>query len=109
MARDHARINLDIWNDPDFRALPLPAQHLYLVLWTHPDLTYAGSIDWRPARLSGLTGGVDKAAIEEAADCLAARHFLVVDEETEEALIRSWIRFDGIMRQPRMAISCIRA
>lgn len=109
MARDHARVNLDIWNDPDFRALPMSAQHLYLVLWTHPDLTYCGSIDWRPARLSGLTEGADRTGIEEAAACLQARHFLVVDEGTEEALVRSWIKFDGLMKQPRMAISCVTA
>lgn len=109
MARDHARINLDIWNDPEFRALPMPAQHLYLTLWTHPDLTYCGSIDWRPAKLSGLTAGWGRADVEYAADCLRARHFIVVDEDTEEALVRSWIRFDGLMKQPRMAISCINA
>lgn len=109
MARDHARINLDIWNDPDFRALPMPAQHLYLTLWTHPDLSYCGSIDWRPAKLSGLTAGWGRADVEYAADCLRARHFIVVDEDTEEALVRSWIRFDGLLKQPRMAISCINA
>lgn len=109
MARDHARVNLDIWNDPDFRALPLPAQHLYLVLWTHPDLTYCGSLDWRPARLSGLTEGTGREGVELAAQCLQARHFLVIDEGTEEALVRSWIKFDGLMKQPRMAISCITA
>lgn len=109
MARDHARVNVTIWGDPAFRALPPPAQHLYLTLWTSPDLSYAGVHDWRPARLSGLANGWGQEAIERAADCLSARHFLVIDHETEEALIRSWIRWDGLMKQPRMAISCITA
>jgi hypothetical protein len=109
MARDHARINLTIWGDPDFRALPMPAQHLYLVLWTHPDLSYCGAMEWRPGKLSGLTAGWGRADVEYAADCLRARHFIVVDEETEEVLIRSWVRWDGLMKQPRMAVSCITA
>lgn len=109
MARDHARINLTIWGDPDFRALPMPAQHLYLLLWTHPDLSYCGAMEWRPGKLSGFTAGWGRADVEYAADCLRARHFIVVDEETEEVLIRSWVRWDGLMKQPRMAVSCVTA
>ncbi|MGC0251531.1 hypothetical protein [Pseudactinotalea sp. Z1748] len=109
MARDHARVNVTIWGDPSFRKLPPPAQHLYLALWTSPDLTYCGVHDWRPARLTGLAAGWTKEAIQAAADCLVARHFLVIDAETEEVLIRSWIRWDGLMKQPRMAISAVTA
>lgn len=105
MPRDHARINLAIWADPDFRALPPPAQHLYLLLWTAPGLSYCGVHDWRPARLSGLSGGQTAQAVVAAGDCLQARHFVVVDDDTEEVLVRSWARFDGLMKQPRMAVS----
>lgn len=109
MPRDHARINLAIWTDPEFRALPQPAQHLYFILWTHPELSYCGAIDWRPGKLSGLTGALTRADIETAAACLEARHFIVIDNETEELLVRSWIRWDGLMKQPRMAVSCVSA
>lgn len=109
MARDHARVNVTIWGDPAFRRLPPPAQHLYFALWTAPDLSYCGVHDWRPARLSGLADGWTRQAVETAADCLSARHFLVIDHDTEEVLIRSWIRWDGLMKQPRMAISAINA
>lgn len=109
MARDHARVNVTIWGDPNFRRLPPAAQHLYLLLWTSPELTYAGTHDWRPARLTGRAEGWTRADVEAAADCLAARHFLVIDNDVEEVLIRSWIRWDGLMKQPRMAISCTTA
>lgn len=109
MARDHARINLTIWTDPDFRDLPPAAQHLYLTLWTAPELTYCGTHDWRPARMTGLSRGYTADHIETVAACLESRHFLVIDRETEECLVRSWARFDGIMKQPRMAISLINA
>jgi hypothetical protein len=109
LARDHARVNVTIWTDPDFRALPPAAQHLYLTLWTSPTLTYCGTHDWRPARMSGLSNGFTGEHLETVAACLEARHFLVIDRGTEEALIRSWARFDGLMKQPRMAVSLIHA
>lgn len=109
MARDHARVNVTIWGDPNFRRLPPAAQHLYLLLWTSPELTYCGTHDWRPARITGRAEGWTRQDVEAAAACLAARHFLVIDEEREEVLIRSWIRWDGLMKQPRMAISCVTA
>ncbi len=109
MPRDHARINLTIWTDPDFRALPPAAQHLYLTLWTAPELSYCGVHDWRPARMTGLSHGYTAEHIETIAGCLEARHFLVIDRDTEECLVRSWARFDGIMKQPRMAVSLLNA
>lgn len=109
MARDHARVNLTIWTDPDFRALPPAAQHLYFTLWTAPELSYCGVHDWRPARMTGLSSGYTAEHIEIVAACLESRHFLVIDRQTEECLIRSWARFDGIMKQPRMAVSLLNA
>lgn len=105
MAREFGKINLSIWQDRDWRKLPPPAQHLYLTLWTHPTLTYCGVVDWRPGRLTALAEGWSSADVQEAADCLEARLFIVVDRDTEEALIRSYVRFDGLMKQPRVAVS----
>lgn len=105
MPRDHAQINLGIWNDPDFRALPPPAQHLYLTLWTHPGLSYCGVVDWRPGRIAAASQGWAVGDLQTAASCLQARHFIVIDETSEECLIRSWVRWDGLMKQPRLAVS----
>ena len=105
MPREFAKTNLEMWSDPDFRALPPAAQHLYLVLWTSPDLSYCGVHDWRPGRLAARSAGFTGEHIQTVADCLAARHFIVVDHETEEVLVRSWARWDGLLKQPRMAVS----
>ncbi len=109
MARDHAQVNVAIWGDPDFRGLPWQAQHLYLMLWSSPGLSYCGSHDWRPGRLTGLAAGLTRECVEAAAATLAARWFMVVDHDTEEILLRSWLRFDGILKQPRMAVSALSA
>jgi hypothetical protein len=105
MAREHGRVNVEIWSDPEFRNLPPAAQHLYLLLWTSPGLTYCGTHDWRPGRLAALSSAWTADHIALVGECLAARYFLVIDDDTEEVLIRSWARFDGLLKQPRMAVS----
>lgn len=105
MAREFSAVNVAIWSDPDFLALPPAAQHLYLLLWTSPALTYCGAHDWRPGRLAARSSGFTADHITTVGECLSARHFLVIDHETEEVVIRSWARFDGLMKQPRMAVS----
>ena len=101
--RKFAQIQIDIWNDTDFRNLTPAAQHLFFVLLSHPSLNHAGVGDWRPARLSGLSSGWTKADVEDAAGELVHELYVLIDEETEEFLIRSYVRNDALLKQPRMA------
>jgi hypothetical protein len=103
MARDHARLALAIWDDDDFRGLSGNAQHLYLILLMHPDLSYCGVTDWRPAKLAGMVADWTADTVREAAVELIDRLYIVVDEDTEEVLVRSFVRHDGLMKQPKMA------
>lgn len=105
MAREFSRWNVGANSDEDWKALPWPAQWLYKTLWDHAKLTYCGVLDWRPGRIAASAVGMDEAGVRVLAQCLEARLFVVLDEGTEEILIRSWARFDGLMRQPRMAVS----
>lgn len=109
MPREFSKTNFTMWTDPDFRALPFPAQHLYLVLWNSPAITYCGSMEWKPNRLQAVADGWDPWLINMSADCLRARHFVVVDDATEEAVVRSWVRFDGVLRNPTLAVSLAKA
>lgn len=109
MARDHARIHLSMWTDDDFLDLTPAAQHLYFLFLTSPHLSYAGVGDWRPARILPMASGWTRDDLERAAQELAHRLFIVVDEDTEEVLVRSFIRHDGLMKQPRMAVAMSRA
>src|SRR5690348_13230577 len=90
MSRKFGSVNVEIWNDPAFRALPPAAQHLYLLLWTAPNLSFCGVHDWRPGRLTHLSTGFTEDHTRIVANCLTAHHFLVIDEATEEVLVRSW-------------------
>lgn len=105
MARDRANIRVDMWADRDWRKLSGEAQLLYLLILSHPTLTYAGVAEWRPGRLAAMTGGKSPDAIQRAGAELRERLFIVVDEATEEVLVRSFVKHDGLMKQPKLAIA----
>lgn len=107
--KDHAEINLDIWGDDDWLDLTPQAQHLYFVLWTSPQLTYCGTGAWHAGRIAAVAKGWTPAAVEAAAAELSAELFLVIDTMTEEFILRSWIKHDGIWKKPNMAVSMANA
>lgn len=105
MARDHARIRLDIWNDDDWRDLTHDGQWLYMCLLSQPSLTFAGVADWRPARLAAMTRDLTATDVEIFAAELEHERFILVDRRSEEVLIRSWVKHDGLMSSPNMAVA----
>lgn len=107
--RDRANIRTDIWADGDWRELRDVDQHLYLLILTHATLNYAGVADWRPGRLAALfsNGSVD--VVRERARCLEVKGYILVDDETEEVLIRSFVKHDGLMKQPKLAVAMANA
>lgn len=109
MARDRANIRTDIWNDDDFRRLSTQAQLLYLQLLTSATLTYAGVADWRPKRLAALAAGRTPKQTEDAARELEEGLFVVIDEDTEEVLIRSFLKHDGLLQKPNVTKAMVTA
>ena len=107
--KDHARINLDIWGDDDWLDCEPDAQHLYLVLWTSPQLSYCGAGDWNPGRIASRAKGWTSEAVEIAGAKLSRDLFLIIDTDTDEFLMRSWVKHDGLWRTPNMAVSVANA
>ena len=94
MARSHGKILASIWNDDDFRALTVDAQRAYMLLLSQAKLTLAGAIDYMPKRWAAYAAGTTAADIERAIDELAAARFVVLDRDTDELLVRSFVRHD---------------
>ncbi|GAA4774434.1 hypothetical protein [Microbacterium gilvum] len=109
MSRDRANIRTDIWNDDDFRRLSAEAQFLYLQLLTSATLTYVGVADWRPKRIAALSAGRAPGTVEKAAQELVDGLYVVIDEMTEEILIRSFLRHDGLLQKPNVAKAMVKA
>jgi hypothetical protein len=105
----HTRIFESLWTDDDFTSLSWQAQWLWQLAMTAPGRTLCGAFDWRPKRLAARAVGMTADMIEAVAPELEAAHFLVIDRDTEEALVRSVVRRDGAMRSPNMAVAVVRA
>lgn len=106
MAREKASINLDVWADTSFRALTAPAQGLYFKLMSHPKLDYCGVTEFHAGRLAALSNEQTVDDVMLAAAELSDAHWIVVDQETDEVMVRGYLRHDGVLRQPRLAVSC---
>lgn len=109
MARTFAQVQVAIWADTEFRQLPRDSQWLYFHLMTSPALTLAGVTDWRPKRIAPKAADTTSNDVEEGAGPLIEGRYIIVDEETEEVLIRSFIRNDGILKQPKMGVAVFKA
>lgn len=102
MARGHGRILTSIWEDDDFLDLDEREQRLYLFLISQPNLNHAGLLDLTLRRWARKATGLTVAELEERIAALAKARFVVVDEGTEELLIRSFVRNDGVWRMPKV-------
>lgn len=108
MARDHTRIHTDIWGDDDWLDVSPEAQHLYFVLYTWPP-SLCGAGDWQPRKVAARARTWTVPRVLDAADELVAGDFLLIDLDTEEYLIRSWVKHDGLYRVQNMAVSVANA
>ncbi|MFH8531578.1 hypothetical protein ACH4GE_24545 [Streptomyces tendae] len=102
MARGHGRILTSIWDDADFLALDERHQRLYLFLISQPNLNHAGLLDLTLRRWSRKARGLTSAELEKLLQGLEDARFIVMDEDTEELLIRSFVRNDGVWKQPKV-------
>lgn len=98
-----------MWADDEFRDLSALAQWLYIHLLTAPSLTFAGVCDWRPNRIAAHAAALPPNAVEAAADELEAGAFILIDHETEEVLIRSFVKHDGLLRSPNVTKAMVAA
>lgn len=105
MPRDYAQIRQDMWSDDRWRGLTPAAQWLYMLLLSDPRLTYAGVTEWHPGRIAQRANECTGRDVLIAAAELADAHFVIIDEDTEEVAIRSFLRHDPVMRNPRLAVT----
>ena len=109
MARERASINIDIWGDADFRDLTAAAQALYFKLMSHPKLDYCGVVEFHPGRLAAMTKEQTADHIILAAQELSDAFYCVFDQSTDEVMVRGFLRHDGVLLQPRLAVSAAKA
>jgi hypothetical protein len=91
MARREARIFTSVWQDSDFLALTPEAQRMYFLLLSQPELSMCGRLT--PADVLDCLQQLERAQ---------PRAFAVADYDTDEVLIRSFIRRDHVLQGPKL-------
>lgn len=107
--RTYAKVFCSIWADTDFRAVSPAGQWLYFETLTSSSLTNVGVADWRPKRIAALAGGATVEFVETAGAELCAARFAVIDDDTEEILLRSFVKHDGLLSMPNVALNMVKA
>lgn len=101
---EYGKLYKAAWGDPDYRALTEGEQALYQKLLSQPDMSMAGVLTYAPARWARQTADLTVADVEARFTSLSAKRFVVRDPDTDEVLVRSYIRNDGGWRSPKTMI-----
>ena len=104
MPRTHGRVMATIWNDPEFVALEAGPQRLYMFLLSQPDLSHAGLVPMRIRRWAKKVADYNAGRVEDDLATLEGARFVVTDDDTEEVLIRTFVRNDGVYKQPKVML-----
>lgn len=105
----YTKIVRTIWNDDDYRTLDPLAQWTYLMLVSQPDISHAGVLAFTPGRWATLADGLTPALVRRAVATLEAGRFIVVDANTEELWVRSYMKYDEGHKVPNIRTAIGRA
>lgn len=96
MSRSYARIACSIWDDDDhFMELSPGAQRTYLMLISQKDVSACGTLPLTIRRWAGRLKPEYRDQLGPWLAELSAEKFIICDENTEELLIRTFVKWDG--------------
>lgn len=103
MPRNYGRIKVEVWEvGSDFKRLEVGPQWLYMMLVSQPVVSLVGTLVYGPRKWSRLAGGLTLEQLEQLVERLEAERYVLVDRETEELLIRSFVKHDEPWRLPNL-------
>lgn len=109
MAREHARILTRIWDDPDFCALRGEQQRLYMLLLSRRNMAQCGVLPLQVRKWAKGAKDTTEDDLRRVLEELEAKRYIAVDEDTEEVLVRSFIRNDGVLKVPNVFKAALRS
>lgn len=96
MARSYGKVHASLVTDDEFNDLCGDEGYLYFRLCGHPKLSLVGCIDYRPHHWAKYARNWDREFVEALVVELEVRRYFAVDRDTEELLIRTLTKHDGI-------------
>jgi hypothetical protein len=109
MARTYGAIYVRIWRDQDFRDLDALEQYMYMTLCSQAKLNRAGLLEYSPRRWAEATRNLTSSDVEVLIKSLVQRRYVVLDEATNELLIRTYVRNDEAWKQPKVMAAVVSA
>jgi hypothetical protein len=94
MTRKFTPLYTSIWQDAEFVDLAPESQALYFTLISQPNINSVGLLPMTIRRWRALAKWIPP-QFDSALDELRRKAFVVVDDETEELWIRTFIKWDG--------------
>lgn len=101
MSRTFGKLLCTIWADPDFLALSPNAKVLYAAFVSQDDISAAGVLPLTERRWRRWIDGTPS-SVSGALDELLRGRFVVVDDDTAEVWVRSFIRHDGRLENSKL-------
>lgn len=102
MPRSESRTKTGIWSDPDFTGrLTMRAQRTYWMLYSQATISLAGVVAMRVKRWADTAKDASITTVIEDLAELEAEDYIQTDPTTEEVLVRTFARHDGVYKSPR--------
>jgi hypothetical protein len=105
--RAFARVTTDFHDEPSIRNLTPDQQWAYDVVYKRPDLSRCGVVAYTPRRWAKFAKGMTETKLRRLYDQLANTRHIVLDDDTEELLIRTYVRHDGLLTQPNVVAAMV--
>jgi hypothetical protein len=102
VARSLGIVKTSIWSDEDFRALCRDEQRAYVLLISQPQINNCGVLPYVLRKWAKLALDDSPEILSSALEVLHEARFIVVDEDSDEVLVRTFIKHDKIESQPRL-------
>jgi hypothetical protein len=94
--RKYSQVSTGLWRpDDDFHGLGMAGQWAYFMLITQPDISAAGVLSLNVKRWASRTDDIDPSIVVAALQRLQDAGKVVYDTDTEELLVRTFVKWDG--------------
>lgn len=95
----YVRVVRSIWTDPEWLDLTSTEKLVYLQLISQPNVSKCGVLPFVPRRWAHMHPDLSADDLIGALSALEAKRYVVVDRDTEEILIRTYLRYDEAWKQ----------
>lgn len=109
MSRKFGKTHIRRWSQPEWVALSPMAHWLYDCLVSQAALSQCGAMEWKPKQIRKLAATLSLDVLESAMQELREGLFVILDEDVDVLLVRSFIRNDVEHSNRNMMVSVVKA